>query len=171
MFRSSFGEERAFPFVHELGHCLHPSYVSVSHFHALNVAEYISSGMASKAALSTLTAMSLDIADGVELMHSVRGGPYHHTDLRADQFMIDENGNVMLNDFDRSKKEQYLFADNVSIRCPFCPHSANGMGRAPEFEEDRSRNLDETTRCSLRGDGHLEPLFRRRTRCRHCHSP
>ena len=145
VFRSSFGEERAFSFVREQGHCVdvgHSSFVSVSHFHGMNVAEYISSGMASKAALSTLTAMSLAVAAGVELMASVRGGPYHHTDIRADQFMIDDVGNVMLNDFNRAKFQQYLFADNASVRCPFCPHSANGMGRAPE--EHRTLNLDQS---------------------------
>ena len=109
---------------------------------------------------------------GKELAMPIFGNAGAVTEVKARLLKYQQDYvDVMLNEFDRSKKEQYLFADNVSIRCPFCPHSANGMGRVPEFEEDRSRNLDETTRCSLCGDGHLEPLFRRRTLCRHCHSP
>ena len=160
--QSQFGEPKAFPFVHELGHCLHPSFVSVSHFFEMNVEQYIEEGMAMKATLSQLITMSLDIAKGIELMHSIRGGPYHHTDIRSDQFLIDQHGNVLLNDFNRGKFQQYLFMDKMSndtlgtkqngtdsndsdsvvIRCPFCPHTAHGMVRAPE--EHRARNLDET---------------------------
>ena len=90
---------------------------------------------------------------GIELLHNIRGGPFHHTDIRADQFMIDANGNVLINDFNRGKFQQYFFAAydypeyNASShdaieKCNFCPHAAHGHIRAPE--ELMMKNLDET---------------------------
>ena len=41
--------------------------------------------------------------DGIEILHALPGGPFHHTDAQPRQFMIDIYGNVLINDFNGSK--------------------------------------------------------------------
>ena len=53
--------------------------------------------------------MALQIAEAVCLMHGVRGGPFLHTDLKPDQFLLDDAGNVFLNDLNRGKFAPFRF--------------------------------------------------------------
>ena len=53
--------------------------------------------------------MAVDIARGTEVIHNIRGGPYTHTDIAIDQYMIDPEGHVLLNDFNRGKFQDYDF--------------------------------------------------------------
>ena len=151
LFKSNLNELRAFPFVYELGHCIYPSYISVSHFYDMTIEKFIDKQLNQKTTISKLIKMSLDIAKGIELLHNIPGGPYHHTDIRDDQFMIDQYGNVLINDFNRGKFQPYFFPkydynltniDNIVEKCNFCPHSSSGNLRAPE--EHEMMNLDET---------------------------
>eukprot|EP01084_Bolivina_argentea_P280632 479952_1 len=148
IFISNLNEKRAFPYVHELGHCLYPHYISISHYYNMTIEKFIEKRYTLKTNISQLIKMSLGIAQGIELLHNIYGGPYHHTDIRDDQFMIDNYGNILINDFNRGKFQPYYFPKydynktGGVERCNFCPHQANGVIRAPE--EQIMRNLDET---------------------------
>jgi len=41
------------------------------------------------------------MARGVQAIHEVKGGPYVHADLHLGNFLIDDDGTVKLNDFNR----------------------------------------------------------------------
>ena len=67
LFRSNLNETRAFPFVYELGHCIYPHYISVSHLYEATVEKFITNGHNEKATISELVKMSVDIAKGILL--------------------------------------------------------------------------------------------------------
>eukprot|EP01083_Nonionella_stella_P131251 398620_1 len=126
------GEPRAFPYVRELGHCVYPTYMSVSPYYNLTLEYYIKSGLAAAQPISKLLRMALDMAKATEAMHNIRGGPFHHTDVGIDQYMMDDEGHVLLNDFNRGKFQSYRFAANNTVKCTYCPYEAEGRNRAPE---------------------------------------
>ncbi|KAI9983185.1 hypothetical protein PInf_007112 [Phytophthora infestans] len=47
--------------------------------------------------------LARDAARGVAQLHNAPGGPFAHADLQARQFLIDNNGTLRLNDFNRVK--------------------------------------------------------------------
>ena len=90
--------------------------------------------------------MALQIAEAVCLMHGVRGGPFLHTDLKPDQFLLDDAGNVFLNDLNRGKFAPFRFEldDNRVFKCWLCDGRVCSRWKAPE--ETRAPLLDE--KCS-----------------------
>jgi len=44
---------------------------------------------------------NIQMARGVQAIHEVKGGPYVHADLHLGNFLIDDDGTVKLNDFNR----------------------------------------------------------------------
>jgi serine/threonine protein kinase len=77
--------------------------------------------------------LSLDVARGVAAMHGVRGGPIIHADIQAKQFLVDPNGTVKLNDFNRCR---FMAHSNMTGQpCPVRIPTAPGRNRAPEEYE------------------------------------
>ena len=88
--------------------------------------------------------MALDIAKGTEVIHKLRGGAFVHSDIAIDQYMIDENGRVLLNDFNRGKFQTFRFAEDFdgkwrelversgTVKCTDCGYESDGRNRAPE---------------------------------------
>ena len=86
----------------------------------MNLDHFIKKGHAEAATLETLLRMSVEIAKGLETIHTIPGGPFHHTgsiyitfyvtcvyrmcvflDIQPRQFMVDSEGHVLINDFNR----------------------------------------------------------------------
>ena len=117
IFQSNLGHRRALRVVPELGHCTHPWPLSVAPFFSyLTLEKFIELGLHAQASLSTLLKMSVDVARGIEALHSMRGGAFSHTDVRADQFVIDVIGIVLLNDLNRGKFASFVFVDGKGRR-------------------------------------------------------
>lgn len=64
-----------------------------------------------------VTAMALDAVRGLRALHDAPGGPIVHFDLKPQQFLIDEDGRVKLNDLNMAK----FMNTNASTGgpCPF----------------------------------------------------
>ncbi len=129
-----------------ISNTIDPTYISIAPYYNLTYEKFIKSGQASNSSIKKLIKMSIDIAKGTEILHNIRGGPFHHTDIAIDQFMIDENNNVLLNDFNRGKFQTYKFNENENdksiIKCIYCPYESDGRNRAPE--ELKTEPLSET---------------------------
>ncbi|DAZ97565.1 TPA: hypothetical protein N0F65_005537 [Lagenidium giganteum] len=85
-----------------------------------------------------------DAARGLQQLHAAAGGPFAHTDIQTRQFLIDANGTVLLNDFNRVKYTgQRLHSGSVEghEKCMFKTAVAKGKWRSPE--EYENRDLDE----------------------------
>ncbi|KAF1776445.1 Protein kinase-like domain [Phytophthora cactorum] len=84
-----------------------------------------------------------DAARGVAQLHNAPGGPFAHADLQARQFLIDDNGTLKLNDFNRVKYTGPRLVNGVptSEKCTFETSVAKGKWRSPE--EYQHRQLDE----------------------------
>ncbi|RLN95513.1 hypothetical protein BBJ28_00009417 [Nothophytophthora sp. Chile5] len=99
----------------------------------------------SKQPLSVRRALQFarDAAQGVAQLHNAPGGPFVHADLQARQFLIDGNGSLLLNDFNRVKYTGPRMADGVatSEKCTFQTSVAKGKWRSPE--EYQHLDLDE----------------------------
>jgi serine/threonine protein kinase len=77
--------------------------------------------------------LSLDVARGVAAMHAVPGGPIIHADIQAKQFLVDSDGTVKLNDFNRCR---FMARSNTTVQpCPVRIPTAPGRNRAPEEYE------------------------------------
>ena len=142
-FKQSVGgvsRERAFQFVEELGHCVTPLWISVSFLYKMALDKWILSGYAEQSELEKLIFMSLQIADSVHLLHSVDGGPFHHTDIQPRQFLLDDNDRVFINDFNRGKFQPFFFGKRRIERCWYCGHRSRGHWRAPEEPVKRPLN-------------------------------
>lgn len=137
------GVQRAFPYVRELGHCMYPTYISVTPYYNMTLEKYIKRGYPAHQTIKSLLKMAVDIARGTEVIHNIRGGPYHHADIAIDQYMMDENGRVLLNDFNRGKFQYYRFPEDFGngplsdlydgiVKCKYCPYESDGRNRAPE---------------------------------------
>jgi serine/threonine protein kinase len=83
--------------------------------------------------------LALDVARGLEAIHSIPGGPIVHADIQIQQFMVTSDGTVKLNDFNRCR---FMPTGNTTGRpCPIRIPQAPGKDRAPEeYKEDE---LDE----------------------------
>ncbi|RLN53318.1 hypothetical protein BBJ29_000447 [Phytophthora kernoviae] len=87
-------------------------------------------------AVSVRRALELaqDAARGVAQLHNAPGGPFVHADLQARQFLIDTNGRLQLNDFNRVKYTGPRMVGGVatSEMCTFETAVAKGKWRSPE---------------------------------------
>eukprot|EP00644_Phytophthora_capsici_P016479 jgi/Phyca11/529954/estExt2_fgenesh1_pm.C_PHYCAscaffold_520023 len=87
--------------------------------------------------------LARDAARGVAQLHRAPGGPFVHADLQARQFLIDANGTLQLNDFNRIKYTGPRLVKGVptSEKCTFETSVAKGKWRSPE--EYQHLRLDE----------------------------
>ncbi|GMF39170.1 unnamed protein product [Phytophthora lilii] len=87
--------------------------------------------------------LARDAARGVAQLHNAPGGPFVHADLQARQFLIDANGTLKLNDFNRVKYTGPRLVNGVptSEKCTFETSVAKGKWRSPE--EYQHMRLDE----------------------------
>ncbi|CEG48098.1 tkl protein kinase [Plasmopara halstedii] len=87
--------------------------------------------------------LARDAARGVAQLHNAPGGPFVHTDLQARQFLIDANGTLRLNDFNRVKYSgpRLVNGTPTNENCTFRTSVAKGKWRSPE--EYSRRKLDE----------------------------
>lgn len=133
--------QRGFNYVEEYGHCVTPLWISISPLYKVPLDKWILNGYAKLSKLSKLIYMSLQIAYSVELIHSIPGGPFHHTDIQPRQFLLDDNDYVYINDFNRGKFQPYHFGEDKVEKCWYCGHRSRGHWRAPE--EPKKRPLNE----------------------------
>jgi serine/threonine protein kinase len=83
--------------------------------------------------------LALDVARGLEAIHSIPGGPIIHADIQPEQFLVTSDGTVKLNDFNRCR---FMPSRNITgIPCPIRIPQAPGKDRAPE--EYKEEELDE----------------------------
>ena len=78
--------------------------------------------------------LALDVTRGVAALHEVEGGPIVHADIADKQFLVDDNGRVKLNDFNRCRFMGHKTTTNE--KCSFRIPSAPGRHRSPEEYED-----------------------------------
>ncbi|CAI5746296.1 unnamed protein product [Peronospora destructor] len=87
--------------------------------------------------------LARDAARGVAQLHNAPGGPFAHTDLQVRQFLIDADGTLKLNDFNRVKYAGLRLVDGVPSgeKCMFKSEVVKGKWRSPE--EYQHLHLDE----------------------------
>jgi hypothetical protein len=79
---------------------------------------------------------ALEAARGVAQLHAVPGGPVAHLDLETKQFLLNDQGTVLLNDFNRMH-----ICNMVGDRqCLFHEPMSGGSWRSPEEYENRLSN-------------------------------
>ena len=78
--------------------------------------------------------LAIDVTRGVAALHEVEGGPIVHADIADKQFLVDDNGRVKLNDFNRCRFMGHKTTTNE--KCSFRIPSAPGRHRSPEEYED-----------------------------------
>ena len=61
--------------------------------------------------------VALDAAKGVAQLHAIPGGPIAHTDIQTRQFLIKEDGTVLLNDFNRLRYTGLKHHPDVNKKC------------------------------------------------------
>mmetsp|Transcript_8240 Transcript_8240/g.12671 ORF Transcript_8240/g.12671 Transcript_8240/m.12671 type:complete len:541 (+) Transcript_8240:108-1730(+) len=77
--------------------------------------------------------LALGIARGVEAMHTVDGGPIIHADITSEQFLVDDDGTIKLNDFNRCR---FVPRHNITgMPCQLRIPTAPGVARSPEEYE------------------------------------
>jgi mitogen-activated protein kinase kinase kinase 7 len=74
--------------------------------------------------------LALGVAKGVAALHSIVGGPIVHGDLQAKQFLVDVDGTIKLNDFNRCRFIAHH--NDTKQACPIRIPQAPGAARAPE---------------------------------------
>ena len=75
----SLNEERAFPFVRELGHCIYQTFISLNKYYNATSNDFVNSSYIQSLPIYKLLQMSIDVARGLELLHTLPGGRHHHT--------------------------------------------------------------------------------------------
>ena len=86
---------------------------------------------------------ALDASKGVAQLHASAGGPFAHTDIQTRQFLINDRGTVLLNDFNRIKYSgPHLLIGKEETKCNYRTPVAKGKWRSPEEYAD-SKKLDE----------------------------
>lgn len=87
--------------------------------------------------------LALDAARGLAQLHGAAGGPFAHTDIQSRQFLVDQRGKLLLNDFNRIKYAGPRLVDGKPTpeMCTFATPVAKGKWRSPE--EYRHEQLDE----------------------------
>jgi serine/threonine protein kinase len=87
--------------------------------------------------------LARDAARGLQQLHEASGGPFAHTDIQTRQFLIDRNGRLKLNDFNRVKYVgKCMLAGQEGTKCKTAVTVAKGKWRAPE--EYEHRDFDES---------------------------
>ena len=83
--------------------------------------------------------LALEAAKGVAALHAFSGGPIIHADLQATQFLVDNQGRIKLNDFNRCRfrPRSNATGELCKIKIPSSP----GLSRSPE--EYEGQELDE----------------------------
>jgi serine/threonine protein kinase len=78
--------------------------------------------------------LARDAARGVAQLHNAPGGPFVHADLQPRQFLINTNGKLHLNDFNRVKYTgpRLVNGEPTSEKCTFETSVAKGKWRSPE---------------------------------------
>jgi len=79
--------------------------------------------------------LALQVIKGVADLHSVPGGPIVHADIADKQFLIDDKGQVKLNDFNRCRFMGHKVG--TKEKCSFIIPSAPGKHRSPEEYNDK----------------------------------
>jgi len=69
-----------------------------------------------------------EMAQALDAIHSVNGGPFVHADLQPRQFMLTKDGHIKMNDFNRGK---FMSWDGEE-KCKYCGAKSKGRWRAPE---------------------------------------
>lgn len=86
--------------------------------------------------------LALSVARGVAAIHTLAGGPIIHADIQTKQFLVDSQGIVKLNDFNRCR----FMPNNTKTGSPCAVHipSAPGASRSPEEYkfDDLTEKLD-----------------------------
>lgn len=74
--------------------------------------------------------LALGVAKGIQAFHEMEGGPAIHADVVTKQFLLGEDGNMKLNDFNRCRfiAHRNDTGENCDVRIP----SAPGNSRSPE---------------------------------------
>ena len=80
-----------------------------------------------------------DVAKSVNALHTIEGGPIVHADIQSKQFLVNAQGQILLNDFNRCRFMTLNVSSGhpCSLRIP----SAPGSSRSPE--EYNKLNLTE----------------------------
>ena len=88
--------------------------------------------------------MALDAAKGVMQLHQIVQGPITHADLLTEQYLIADDGRVVLNDFNLIE-----YAGKNRLRpkekCTFPVYGGNGIWRSPEeyrWDTDLTEKID-----------------------------
>ncbi|GLE00882.1 hypothetical protein PINS_up009679 [Pythium insidiosum] len=88
--------------------------------------------------------LARDAARGLAQLHTAPGGPFAHTDIQTRQFLVEPNGRLKLNDFNRVK---YVGPSRLpgesNLKCLARTNLAKGKWRSPE--EYRKEDIDEAT--------------------------
>ena len=74
--------------------------------------------------------LALGVAKGIQAFHEMKGGPAIHADVVTRQFLLDEDGTMKLNDFNRCRfiAHRNDTGESCDVRIP----SAPGNSRSPE---------------------------------------
>lgn len=76
--------------------------------------------------------LALDAAKGVAQLHQITAGPIAHTDIQTRQFLINSQGVLLLNDFNRQKYAgPAVSGSDRGKKCFFMTPVAKGKWRAP----------------------------------------
>ena len=77
---------------------------------------------------------ALEMAEPVLLLHSNPGGVIVHDDISLEQYLLTNDGTLMLNDFNRA--EPMLWNEEAEEYCRYRNNPGNGGWRAPEEYHD-----------------------------------
>jgi len=122
--------------VPEMGHCKPDEndedfgYTSMVPRLRIDLEEYLKSDVYEDLTLDHVLSINIMCAMGLEAIHNLPGGPFVHNDLQPRQYLVTDDGRVLLNDLNRGK---FLGRhEKTGERCGFCGSKAKGRWRAPE---------------------------------------
>lgn len=81
--------------------------------------------------IDKVVSMALDAAKGLQALHEASVAPIVHFDMKPQQLLIDNDGRVMVNDFNMA---QFMGVHGSGVSCPFTTHGRCSVvaWRAPE---------------------------------------
>jgi len=126
--------ENATNVVHFLGRC---NYDIITEWMPVDLDVLLFERKAVQLSFGQVLQMALDMAKGVEALHSIPG-PLVHSDIKPKQFLVDYDGTVKINDFNRGR---FIQRNGYGERCKF--HFERNTGRWRSPEEYLERPLDE----------------------------
>jgi serine/threonine protein kinase len=92
---------------------------------------------------------SLDMVEAVVLLHGYHGGVIVHDDIQLSQFLLDSNGNLQLNDFNRA--EIMFWNENDKEYCKYRNNPGHGDVSKSAKKKPASVNDNETFNVALLG--------------------